>query len=56
MNTIKHPKLWLIVALLALLLTFMLIIIKHYNADNAPQQKLYNHYETKDTIEHLQQG
>jgi hypothetical protein len=31
MHTIKHPKPWLIVALLALLLTFMLIIIKHYD-------------------------
>jgi hypothetical protein len=56
MNIIKHPKLWLITALLALLLTFMLIIIKHYNAENTLQQKLYNKSEIKDTAEHIQQG
>ena len=32
MHTINHPKPWLLILLLALLLTFMLIIIKHYNA------------------------
>ena len=50
MHTIKHPKPWLIVALLAILLTFMLIIIKHYNADNEQQQKIYDHSEIRDTI------
>jgi len=33
-----------------MLLTFMLIIIKHYNADNNLQQKIYDHSEIKDTV------
>ncbi|MFI5139308.1 MAG: hypothetical protein ACHQIM_15915 [Sphingobacteriales bacterium] len=50
MHTINHPKLWLIIALLALLLTFMLIIIKHYNAENDLQQRIYDHSEITDTV------
>ncbi len=50
MNTIKHPKMWLLIVLLIMVLTFMLVIIKHYDADNDLQQKIYDHSEIKDTI------
>ena len=50
MNIIKHPKMWIFIALLTTLLTFMLIIIKHYDADNDLQQRIDNHSEIKDTI------
>jgi hypothetical protein len=50
MHTINHPKFWLFIALLALLLTFMLIVIKHYDAENDLQQKIYNHSEIIDTV------
>ncbi|HEY8783956.1 MAG TPA: hypothetical protein VIM16_20170 [Mucilaginibacter sp.] len=49
MTTINHPKTWLTIAILALLLTCMLIIIKHYNADKELQQKIYDHSEIIDT-------
>jgi len=50
MHTINHPKFWLIIALLALLLTFMLVVIKHYNAENDLHQKIYDHSEITDTV------
>lgn len=46
----KHPKNWLLIALLASLLAGMLIIVKHYNASKDLQQKIYDHSEIKDTI------
>ena len=46
----KHPKMWLVITLLAFLIAFMLIIIKHYNATEHLQQKIYDHSEIKDTI------
>jgi hypothetical protein len=50
MNIIKHPKMWLFIVLLAMVLTFMLVIIKHYNADDDLQQRIYDHSEIRDTI------
>jgi len=47
---IKYPKNWLIFMLIAFILMGMLIIIKHYNADNDLQQKIYDHSEIKDTV------
>ena len=50
MYSVNHPKFWFIIALLAFLSTFMLIIIKHYNADNDRRQKIYRRAEIKDTV------
>ena len=47
MTTINHPRPWVILLLLGLLLTFMLIITKHHKADNDLQQKIYDHTENK---------
>ena len=46
----KYPKTWLLAILIASLLAGMLIIIKHYNAEDNLQQKIYDHSEIKDTI------
>jgi len=49
-HKMKHPKTWLVITLLAMLLAFMLVIIKHYNAAEDLQQKIYDHSEIKDTV------
>ena len=49
MTTINHPKPWVILLLLGLLLTFMLIIHKHSAENNGLQQKICCHLEIKDT-------
>jgi len=46
----NYPKNWLVIILLAFLLVFMLFIIKHYNAVENLQQKIYDHSEIKDTV------
>ena len=48
-HKMKYSKTWLLLILIASLLVFMLIIIKHNNADNDIQQKIYDHSEIKDT-------
>ncbi len=50
MTTTNHPKTWIIVALLAILLGWMLIIVKHYNEGIELQEKIYHHSEIKDTV------
>jgi hypothetical protein len=50
MNTMNHPRPWVILLLLGILLTFMLIILKNSNKENDLQQKIYDHLEIKDTI------
>jgi hypothetical protein len=50
MNTMNDPRPWVILLLLGLLLTFMLIIINHSRANNALQQKIYDHSEIKGTV------
>jgi hypothetical protein len=46
----NHPRPWVILLFLGLLLTFMLIILKHSNTNNDLQQKIYNHSEIKGTV------
>ena len=46
----NYSKNWLVIILLALLLAFMLIIVKHYNSAEDLQQKIYDHSEIKDTV------
>jgi hypothetical protein len=48
---IKNTKTWLVLILIASVLTLMLMITKHYNEEAELQQKIYDHSEIKDTVE-----
>jgi len=48
---LRHPKMWVTIILLVLLLGCMFIIIKHHNnADHELQQKFFDRSEIKDSI------
>jgi hypothetical protein len=47
----KHPKTWLAIALLALMLIItMMLIVKRHHEENKMQERIYNHSEIKDTV------
>ncbi|MDF2433220.1 MAG: hypothetical protein JWP44_2851 [Mucilaginibacter sp.] len=47
----KHPKTWLAIALLALMLIItMMKITTHHNEEMEIQEHIYNHSEIKDTV------
>ena len=47
---IKNFKNWMLIILMASILTLMLMLIKNHNEDFEFQQKIYDHSEIKDTI------
>ena len=47
---INNLKNWMIIILIAALIASMLVIIKHFNAENELQQKIYRHSEITDTL------
>ena len=48
----KHPKTWITLAFLALILTLIMIIItmKRLNEEHKLQERIYNHSEIVDPV------